>query len=79
MESDFFDVPMDELSPTALDGLIDEFITRDSTVMDASLEQKRDRVLRSLKNGKAVITFNMKDGSSHILTRDEFDKITQSK
>ena len=70
MESDFFDVPMDELSPTALDGLIDEFITRDSTVMDASLEQKRDRVLRSLKNGKAVITFNMKDGLiAHPYTR----------
>lgn len=79
MSDELLDVPAEGLSEQALTGLIDEFITRDSTVTDGTLEQKRERVLRALKSGRAVVTFNTKDGTTHILTQDEFSKLSRSK
>jgi uncharacterized protein YheU (UPF0270 family) len=54
-------VPYDQLKPESLNGVIEEFVTRDGTdygVVEVSLETKISRVLNQLKSGKAVIVFD---------------------
>ena len=60
-------IPYQSLSDDALLGVIDEFITRDSTVTDASLTEKRRAVLRSLEEGAAIITFDPRTQTTHIV------------
>jgi uncharacterized protein len=58
-------IPLDELSSDALLGVIDDFINREGTDYghrETDLEQKRAAVLRALRSGRAVITY---DPSSH--------------
>jgi len=54
-------IPYDQLSPEALTGVIEEFVTRDGTdygEREVSLEEKTARVKRQLGTGKAVIVFD---------------------
>ncbi|MYD43599.1 MAG: YheU family protein [Gammaproteobacteria bacterium] len=60
------------LSRDALNGLIDEFITRDSDFSDGSLDVKRQRVLHALESQRALIVVNEKDGTTNILTAEEY-------
>ena len=62
------------LSREALNGLLDEFITRDSVVWDGTLDDKRKRLIQELERDRAFIVFNEKDGSTHILTAEEYAK-----
>ncbi len=68
-------VPYTELSKTALDNLIDEFISRDSSVTDGTLEQKRENVVNALRSGKAQITFDTESETAHIWASDELKKL----
>ena len=55
------DIPPESLSPEALQGVIDDFILREGTdygVSEASLDKKRQDVLRQLEKGKAKIVFD---------------------
>ncbi len=55
------DIPPESLSGEALQGVIDDFILREGTdygVSEASLDKKRQDVLRQLENGKAKIVFD---------------------
>lgn len=72
------EIPFGELTDDALLNLIDEFITRDSTVTDGTLEQKRQRILALLKNGKAQITFDTDTESAHIWTSEELRRLSTS-
>lgn len=63
------------LSTDSLNGLIDEFVSRDSVVWDGSAEEKRARVHKFLETGKAVILFSEEDSTTHILTADEYAKL----
>lgn len=60
------------LSPDALRGLLDEFITRDSSVWDGSIAKKRERVMAALESKRAFIVFDEETNSTHILTADEY-------
>ncbi len=54
-------IPWDSLSAGALEGVIDEFVTREGTEYGAhevSLDDKRESVMRQLKKGEAVITWD---------------------
>ena len=54
-------VPWDSLSSDALQGVIEEYVTREGTEYgstDVSLERKRAAVLGQLKSGKACITWD---------------------
>ena len=56
-----FRIPYDQLSPEALQGVIEEFVTRDGTdygEIEVSVETKINQVLNQLKSGKAVIVFS---------------------
>ena len=59
------------LSEDALQGIIDEYITRESKVTDGTLESKRVEVLRQREDGVVMITYDAKLGSTHLSMRDE--------
>lgn len=63
-------IPYDQLSPEALAGVIQEFVTRDGTdygEREVPLETKMDNVRRQLKTGKAVIVFDTASETCTIL------------
>jgi uncharacterized protein len=67
-------VPHGELSPEALRGLIEDFVTRDGTdygEIEVPLDVKCTQVLRQLKSGIARIVFNEEDESFTILTTEQ--------
>lgn len=67
-------IPYDQLSPVALRGVIEEFVTRDGTdygEIEVSLETKISQVLGQLKSGKAVIVFDQGTETCNILRSDD--------
>jgi hypothetical protein len=67
-------IPYDQLSPEALQGVVEEFVTRDGTdygETEISLETKIDQVRAQLKNGKAVIIFDQETDSCTVLRSDD--------
>lgn len=67
-------VPYEELSPEALDGLIEEFVTRDGTdtgYTRNTLEQNVDMVKRQLKRGDAVVVYDEKTQTANLVVKDE--------
>lgn len=66
-------IPHDQLSPEALKGVVEEFVTRNGTdygEIEASLETKVLQVLNQLHAGKAVIVFDQKSETCNILPSD---------
>lgn len=67
-------IPYNQLSPEALHGVIEEFVTRDGTdygEIEVSLESKISQVLNQLKSGKAVIVFDPESETCNILKTDD--------
>ena len=67
-------IPYDQLSPEALHGVIEEFVTRDGTdygEVEIPLETKMAQVMVQLKSGKAVIVFDQETKSCTILKSDD--------
>ena len=67
-------IPHRMLSPEALQGLVEEFVTRDGTdygEREASLETKVAQIWRQLDLGIAVIVFNEQDGTCSIVAKDQ--------
>lgn len=64
-------VPYQDLSPEALNGVIEEFVTRDGTdygISEVSLEVKVSQVKKQLKDNKAVIVFEHDTQTCNILS-----------
>ena len=62
-------IPYDQLSPKALHGVIEEFVTRDGTdygEVEIPLETKIAQVLAQIKSGKAIIFFDQETESCTI-------------
>ena len=67
-------IPYDQLSPEALRGVIEEFVTRDGTdygEIEVSLDTKISQMLGQLKSGKAVIVFDQGTETCNILGSDD--------
>lgn len=67
-------IPYEQLSPEALQGVIEEFVTRDGTdygEIEVPLETKISQVLSQLKSGKAVIVFDQQSETCTILRSDD--------
>jgi uncharacterized protein YheU (UPF0270 family) len=67
-------IPYKQISPDALQGLIEEFITREGTdygEMEFSLAQKVSQVERQLARGDIVIVFDPVIESVSILTKHD--------
>ncbi|MFO7749308.1 MAG: YheU family protein [Desulfobacteraceae bacterium] len=63
-------IPYTELSPEALHGVIEEFVTRDGTdygEIEVCLETKISQVLGQLKAGKAEVFFDRKSETCNII------------
>ena len=71
-------IPYEKLSTEALEGLIEEFVTRDGT--DTGYEKKSlvndvAMVKRQLKRGDAVIVYDKSTKTSNIVSRDHLKKL----
>lgn len=68
------EIPYQSLSPTALRGLVEEFVTREGTDYghgNYSLEDKVQAVLRQLDRGDVKILFDPKTETCNIVTKDD--------
>ena len=66
-------VPYEKLSKDALDGVIEEFVTREGTDYgnyEYSLEDKKQHIFRQLQTGKAAVLFDPDTGTCHIQLSD---------
>ncbi len=75
-------VPHNRLSPEALKGVIEQFISRDGTDsghIEISFEKKFSNVKKQLDSGRAVILFDQTTGSCNIISNDEFQTINRNK
>jgi uncharacterized protein YheU (UPF0270 family) len=69
-------VPHRELSEEALQGLLEEFVSRDGTdsgYTKLSLQQRVDQVHRQLDRGEAVVVYNPATQSANIIPRSDLD------
>jgi uncharacterized protein YheU (UPF0270 family) len=75
------EVPHAALTPDALEGLVDEFITREGTDYgdrEFSLEQKRASVLSQLTRGVVTIVFDLEAEATTLVTRDELVQLLRA-
>ncbi|UUA74103.1 YheU family protein [Cellvibrio sp. QJXJ] len=74
-------IPYEQLSSDALQGLIEEFITRDGTdygVEEVSLATKVEQVKKLLKRREVVVVFDFSTESASLLTRHDAEFIAQN-
>ena len=67
-------VPFDQLSPEALQGVIEEFINRDGTdygYVEFSFEQKCEQLLAQIRTGDAVVVFDHGSQSVSVISKDQ--------
>ncbi len=69
-------IPHDQLSAEALNGLIEDFVTRDGTDNgdDTPFSTRIERVRKALDNGKAVILFDKPTGQCQLCLRHQVPK-----
>ena len=70
-------IPPEQLSEEALQGVIEEFITREGTdygAVEYSLADKVQQVRAQLRNGGAQIVFDPHSETCTIMTRDEIQQ-----
>jgi hypothetical protein len=68
------EIPYDQLSPEALYGVIEQFVSRDGTdygEIEVPLARKVAQVLAQLKSGKAVIVFDPETESCNIFESND--------
>lgn len=78
IEQKYVEVPPDQVSADALNGLIETFVLREGTEYGESefnLEQKVNHVRRQLDSGDVAIVFNVELQSADMLTRTEIKRL----
>ncbi len=73
MTQRFLEIPYKQLSPEALRGVIEEFVTREGSDYGEetySLEQKSHQISEQLRLGRAVITYDQETQSCNILLKN---------
>ena len=66
-------VPLGDLSPDALRGVVESFVNREGTDYgrDYSLAEKVNQVVRQLERGEARITFDPETETINIVSHDD--------
>jgi uncharacterized protein YheU (UPF0270 family) len=75
-------IPYEQLSSDALQGLIEEFITREGTdygLEEVSLNHKVEQVKQLLKRREVVVVFDLTTESVSLLTRRDAELIEQNR
>ncbi len=73
-------IPLEQLSPDALRGLIEDFVTRNGTDygdIEVSLETRIAQVMRQLKSGDVVIAYNHDEEYCNIITKEDARTLTE--
>lgn len=73
-------IPYEQLSSDALQGLIEEFITREGTdygIEEVSLSTKTEQVKHQLKRREVVVVFDVASESVSILSRRDAELLEQ--
>lgn len=68
-------IPWQDLTPEALENLIESFVLREGTdygEQERSLERKVEDVRRQLKNGEAVLVWSELHETVNIMPRGQF-------
>lgn len=71
-------IPHQQISPEALQGLMEEFVTRSGTdygEVEISLQNKVEQVRRQLERGDVVIVFDPATESVSLLSREEAEQL----
>lgn len=55
-----------ELSPEALDGVVEEFVTRGGIEYQDTVEERKASVKEALRRGRARLFFDPNEGTIHI-------------
>ena len=66
-------IPHEKLSPEALNGLIEEFVTRpgtDTGYTKTTLEQNFDMVKRQLKRGDVFVVYDEKSKTANVVPKE---------
>jgi uncharacterized protein len=69
-----YKIPVNKLSPEALRGVIEEFISRDGTdygEMEVPMETKLGQVKCKLESGLAILIFDDEAETTNIFLRDD--------
>lgn len=77
--SDRIIIPPEQLSPEALQGVIEEFITREGTdygAVEFALADKVQQVRAQLRAGQAQIVFDPHSETCTLLTREEIRQLS---
>jgi uncharacterized protein YheU (UPF0270 family) len=72
------EVPLEALSPDAITGLIDEFVSREGTDYgehEYSLAEKCAQVLAQLRRKEVAIVFELATESTTLVTRKELARL----
>ena len=73
-------IPHDRLSQEALQGLIEEFVTREGTdtgYTDGSLEENVEMVLRQMKRGDIFIVYDEATATANIVPKEDAGSFAQ--
>lgn len=68
-------IPIDQLSPEALQGVIEEFVSRNGTdygMTDVPLETQMQQVKSQLKSGQAVLVYDEEMQTCNILSAEDY-------
>jgi uncharacterized protein YheU (UPF0270 family) len=74
-------IPFNAVSEEAINGLIEEFVTREGTDYghsETSLEQKVQQVRSQIKSGKVLIVFSEATEQVDLITKDQFNQRVQA-
>lgn len=77
-ESPWMIVPWTRLSAEALQGVIEEYVTREGTdygFEEVPLETKVAQVKRQLERGEVVVLFDAKAETVNLVSADELDRV----
>ena len=72
------EIPLNELSADALQGVLEEYVSRDGTdygELELSLQQKTQRLLHQWQRKEVVLVFDNDTESTTFLNREEWQRI----
>ena len=72
------EIPLNELSADALQGVLEEYVSRDGTdygELELSLQQKTQRLLQQWQRKEVVLVFDNDTESTSFLNREEWQRI----
>lgn len=75
------EIPWDALAPETLNGLVEEFVTRDGTdygEQEVALERKVLQVINGIKRKEFVIVFDSEQEAAQIVTRQQLAQFKSS-